>query len=338
MTPPLPKMMNAAVLYGYDENISQLRIEERPVPQPGPNEVLVKMLAAPINPSDLLFCQGMYGFTRPTPTIAGFEGSGRVVAAGPGLIPRLWLGRRVTCAQQEAGDGVWADYVKLPALQCLPVSKNISDEQASMLLVNPLTAYGLVEAAKQYGQTAAIQTAAGSAIGQMIWRWGKRQGLTLINVVRRPDQAAELRALGMEHVLCSADPDFEAQLTAISAQLRARIAFDAVGGETTRQLVKAMPNGGRVLVYGLLSNQPAQADLVPLIFQKKTVEGFWLRDWIAKRGSIGLLRPFNQVQEMAAAEMRSEVRARYPIAQAVQAIADYRAHMSGGKVLLVGKG
>jgi NADPH:quinone reductase-like Zn-dependent oxidoreductase len=93
-----------------EENGERLTIGEIPVPQPGPGQVLVRIAAAPVNPSDLGFLRGSYGFQTPFPVVPGFEASGTVVAAGPGLLPRLWLGKRVACAVSATG-GTWAEYL-----------------------------------------------------------------------------------------------------------------------------------------------------------------------------------------------------------------------------------
>src|SRR5690606_38019070 len=108
--------------------------------QPGPGEVLVKMHAAPINPSDLAFLKGGYGIKRPFPTVPGFEGSGTVVAAGKGLLPKLWMGKTVACAASPKYNGTWAEYMVTGAGSCVPLSKNVSLDQGAMMFVNPMTA------------------------------------------------------------------------------------------------------------------------------------------------------------------------------------------------------
>src|SRR5712691_2067048 len=207
--------MRAVVLRKYDPTSPQLTVEERPMPRPGPNQVLVKVAAAPINPSDLAFVAGMYATRKPLPTVPGFEASGTVVAAGTGLLPRMWMGRRVVFAVQGDDDGTWAEFAKASAQQCLPLGNAMSLEQGSMMLVNPLTAWALIGIARRKKAEAIVQTAAGSALGRMIWRLGQWAGLTVINVVRRSEQAEELRKLGMAHVLDSSDPEFETQLKAL---------------------------------------------------------------------------------------------------------------------------
>lgn len=107
MNTPVPNSMQA-VLIG--EKGGPLVVRQTPTPQPGPGDVLVRMAASPINPSDIGFIEGGYGSQKPFPTVPGFEGSGTVVAAGPGLLPRLLLGKRVACAVSGTG-GAWAEYL-----------------------------------------------------------------------------------------------------------------------------------------------------------------------------------------------------------------------------------
>ncbi len=125
--PAIPTTMRALVLHTYQlGSYASLTLEERAVPQPGKGEVLVRVAAAPINPSDLASLQGLYGVPKPLPVVPGIEGCGTVVATGSGLIARRLLGKRVACAA-GAGDGTWAEYVVAPALQCSPLPASIDD-------------------------------------------------------------------------------------------------------------------------------------------------------------------------------------------------------------------
>ena len=102
--------MTAVVLDSYS-GPDALRVEQRPVPKPGKDEILVKVAASPINPSDLAFLGGNYGFDKPPPVVPGGEGSGTVVAVGPGAMGRYFLGKRVACLSNGQRDGIWAEYV-----------------------------------------------------------------------------------------------------------------------------------------------------------------------------------------------------------------------------------
>src|SRR6516225_233860 len=207
----LPATMRAVQLRDYEGKPGSLTVAEVPVPRPGPGEVLVKVFASPVNPSDLMFITGNYGFKKPLPATPGFEGSGTVVECGSGIMARFMKGRRVACAAADpkSTGGMWAEYIVTSAQFCVPLSKRVDLEQGATMLVNPLTAWAMVEEARRGGHRAIVQTAAASALGRMVVRLGQKFGLPVINVVRRAEQVALLRGMGAEHVLNSCDSGFD---------------------------------------------------------------------------------------------------------------------------------
>ncbi len=118
--------MRAVQLRAYDGAPASIAVVEMPVPRPGPGQVLVRVHASPVNPSDYFFLRGLYSFKKPLPTVPGFEGSGTVVEAGPGLLPRLLKGKRVACSTAAPGmaGGMWAEYVATSAQLCVPLRKS----------------------------------------------------------------------------------------------------------------------------------------------------------------------------------------------------------------------
>jgi NADPH:quinone reductase-like Zn-dependent oxidoreductase len=325
--------MSALVLNSYAPAPFAVTLETLPMPQPGKDELLVQVLASSINPSDLMFLQGMYGVRKPLPCVPGFEASARVIAVGEG-VDSAWIGKRVACFAAHTS-GAWATHMTTPVATCFPVDDAISDEQAALALVNPLTACALVEQARQAGASALVQTAAGSALGRMIERLAAEQGINVINVVRRAEQAAELQAAGSAQVLDSSDTTFDGRLRLACRDLNAGLAFDAVGGEMTARLLRALPNGGKVTVYGGLALQPCVVPVDQLIFKQKSVDGFWLSDWLRVTPHAEQQSVWATVQAQLTGALRSDVRARYGLQDAARALADYNAQMSGGKVLLV---
>lgn len=328
----LPATMRAVVLPAYGAGLA---VTERPVPLPGPGEVLVRMAASPINPADLSFLRGGYGTRKTLPVVPGFEGSGMVVAAGPGPLPRLWLGRRIACGSPGDRDGTWAEYMVTQAFNCLPLLPSVSLEQGAMLIVNPLTAWVFMDLARRGGHQAAVSTAAAGAVGQMILRLGLRWDYPVVHVVRRQAQVELLRGLGAVHVLNSSEPDFDQRLREVCRQLGATVAFDAVAGELTGRLLTAMPRGGRVVVYGALSQAPSAAPSGELIYGRKRVEGFWLAGHVASMGLPARLRIALVVQRLLNSDLKTTVRARMPLEQVGAALTLYRSEMTGGKILLV---
>jgi NADPH2:quinone reductase len=333
-TPQTPKEMTAVVLDAYS-GVEALRVQKRPVPKPGPNQVLVKVAASPINPSDLAFLEGSYDFKKETPVVPGFEGSGTVVVVGSGMMGRYLMGKRVACINQKDGDGVWAEYMVTDTTLALPLASSVSMEQGAMSAVNPLTAMAFLDIAKKGGHKAIVQTAAASALGQMVNRIFENAGIRVINIVRRDAQVEFLKQAGAEIVLNSTNTDFSKELKEICKEHKVHLAFDAVAGELTMQVLNAMPRNSKVTVYGGLSFAAAQADPGDLIFKGKSVDGFWLTSWLREKNPLQSLLLWQRAQKLLASDLKSDVRARYSFADVQTAVSEYQDQMTGGKTLLV---
>jgi NADPH:quinone reductase-like Zn-dependent oxidoreductase len=330
----IPDKMTAVVLDSYT-GFEALRVEQCPVPKPGKDEVLVKVAASPINPSDLAVLDGEYGFDNPPPVVPGGEGSGTVVVVGPGPMGRYFLGKRVACLNQGKGGGMWAEYMVTSTKGgALPLAKSVSLEQGAMSIINPLTAVAFLEIAKEEGHKAIVLTAAASALGQMVNRLCRSEGVQVINVVRRDAQVELLKEQGATIVLNSSDANFDQQLYDACHQADAHLAFDAVAGPMTMQLLDALPEHSKVIVYSCLSYEAPQAGADHLIFQDKTVDGFWLGPWINEKNLIQILMLWRRAQKLMATELKSEIRVEYPLQEAKEAVQDYLNQMTSGKVLL----
>jgi NADPH:quinone reductase len=323
--------MQALEIHSYGE---ALRLVEKPLPEPAAGEVLIKIAASPINPSDLMFLRGLYGLKKPLPIVPGFEASGVVVKAGKGILPRLWLGRRVACVASDGGDGAWAEYMVTPAKRCVPLLKSVSLEQGSMLVVNPWTAWALLDTAKQSGHKAIAQTAAASALGRMLLRLSQREQISLVNIVRSSSQVELLTQMGAKHVLDSNAPNFKEKMGEVFQKLNVTLALDAVGGEMTGNLLSALGKGGRVIVYGALSGQPSTASPYDLMFWDKRVEGFLLPNWLLQRNFFQQCQMAFSMQRMLSNELHSEIRERVALKDVPAAIEKYAAEMTKGKMLI----
>lgn len=307
---------------------------DRPLPALRRGEVLVRVAAAPINPNDLLFLGDDYEIKKPRPIVPGFEGSGTVVATGGGLIARTMVGRRVAFAAGD-GDGTWAEYAAAPAMRCVPLRGDLDLDQGATLLTNPLTAWVLASRARRERHRAVVLTAAGGALGQMLGRLLAAQGLPVIHVVRRAEQVAALRERGAEHALDSSAAGFAETLCELAARLDATLLLDAVGGETTGQVLGAMPPGSTACVYGKLSGAPCQVDTAELVFRGKKLEGFTMYDWVRTTGLFGQLRAIRKVQRLVRDVLQTHVQARFALSDHEQALAAARGDASRGKVLFV---
>jgi len=330
----IPRHMQALVLTSYDDE-GVLELQERPVPRPGPKEVLVEVSAAPVNPTDLALLRGGRSHEGPLPRVPGAEGSGTVVASGGGAIAAALRGRRIAFGVPPGKDGAWAQYAAIPVLNCLLLPKGVDDERGSMSLVNPVSAYGLLEVAKRRGAGTVVNTAAAGALGRMIARLGARRRVRVINVVRRPEQVEALRREGRPHVVDSSDPEFERQLMQLCGRLDARVAFDAIGGAMTGRLLRALPEGGHVVIYGGLSFEPGSIEPTQAIYENKSISGFYLPTWLATKNTLTVLQIIGRrVAPLLRTDLSSEVGTRTPLDGASDAIAAYAGNMSAGKVLI----
>ncbi|MCY1015364.1 zinc-binding dehydrogenase [Pyxidicoccus sp. MSG2] len=333
-TPPVPETMRALVLTAYDGRPTSLQVQTRPVPKPTSSQVLVRVAASPINPSDMLFVRGLYGVKKPLPAVPGFEGSGTVVAAG-GVTGKLLVGRRVACVAPAEGDGLWAEYAVVGLPQVMPLRSHITDEQGASLFVNPFTAWALMERAREGGHVALAQTAAASSMGRMLLALALRAKVPMVHVVGRPEQVELLKKLGAEHVLSSHEPEFEERLRLICHELKVSLAFDAVGGKLTGQLLHAMPDGGTLIVHGLLSEQECRIHPGEFIFGGKKVEGFWMERWGRQGFGREKLKAGMAVPALVGRVLETPVRARLPLESAGDAVRIACSDMTAGKVLFV---
>jgi NADPH2:quinone reductase len=234
----------------------ELSLHDVPVPTPAANEVLVRVEAAPINPSDLGLL--VANADMATATVAGTpqrpivtaslgpgalealsarvdqslpvgnEGAGVVVAAGSSEAAQALLGSRVGVA----GGAMYTQYRVIDASACLVLPEGATAKDGASSFVNPLTALGMLETMRREGHAGLVHTAAASNLGQMLVKLCMKDGVPLVNVVRKPDQEALLKSLGAVHVVNSTSPTFTAELTEALKATSATLAFDATGGGT----------------------------------------------------------------------------------------------------------
>lgn len=333
--------MKAVVLQEYNSNLGRvlrsLSVQEKEIRAPGDDEVLVKMDGAPCNPSDIAFLRGMYIIAGSVPVIPGFEGAGTVVATGSDLAAMNLWGKRVSCFSQGSGEGTWAEYFTVKAVNCIPVREGLSVEQAACLAVNPFTAAGLMEIAAVEKHRAIILTAAGGQVSAFIRKMAGNAGIPVINIVRSDHQVHALSELGEQYVLNQKGDIFADRLKTLSKQLGATIAFDAIGGEMTGILLNAMPSDSRVILYGGLSGLPAtNLDILEVIFHGKSLRGFNLADWISHTSTERFGEISGQLQDqIISGELSTRIQATFPFEQVVRGLLQYVGNMSKGKVLFV---
>ncbi len=314
------------------EGLLRLSLDDVTPGAPGPDELVVRVEAAPINPSDLGLLIGPADIataraegTPERPVVVadiprqrlgaikdrldqslavGNEGAGTVVQAGDNV--REFLGRKVGML----GGGMYAQLRRLPARDCILLPEGADAADGASMFVNPLTALGFTETMKAEGHSAIVHTAAASNLGQMLNRICLADGIPLVNIVRSQAQAELLRAIGARHIVDSTSPGFQAELTQAIRDTGATVAFDAIGGGTlAAQILQAMEasadrSGAGYSPYG--SNAPKQVYIYGSLDTGPTV----LNRTFGFTWSIGgwLLFPFLQkAGREVAARMRQRV-------------------------------
>jgi len=326
--------MKAAVFDRFGEPSEVLKIRDIPPPEPGPGEVRVRMIASPVNPSDLLVVRGLYGVLPSLPSTPGFEGVGVVDKVGSGLLGRLVDGKRVAVINSTGGN--WAEWAVIPARQARPIPSDIPDEQAATFFVNPATVLAMVRHVLKVPRGEwLLQSAAGSTLGKMIIKLGRHDGFKTLNVVRRTEAKEELTRLGGDAVISSSEGPIEEQVARITGGKGVRYALDPIGGEAGRGVFRSLGSGGRMVVYGTLSGEPIQVEPRQLISGRKMLEGFWLGHWMRDRTIVASLLLFREIAALIRqGVLASEIGPSFPLEQIGEAARQAESVGRGGKILL----
>jgi NADPH:quinone reductase-like Zn-dependent oxidoreductase len=330
MKATIPETMTAVRV---DPANARIYTETVPVPKPGKGEVLVKMIAAPIHPSDMARVTEIKAEDA-VDYIPGLEGVGRVVAAGPGILPKFFNGKRVACFAKHKHSGTWAEYVMTGAGACFPVNKNVADNQAAMTIVNPLTALAFIDLARKYRHRSLINSAASGAVGKLMIHLGSKYGIDVINIVRSDQGVESLKQLGAAMVLNSASTDFKAQLTAMIKLHHTRLMLDAVGGKLVNEVLDLLPTAATVILYGNLSKEPVSFLPTQLVRESREIRGFFLGHWTSDNGMMKTLQNLIRARKMMAQGFQTKIREHVPLKEIQRATEAYGQNMSDGKIIL----
>lgn len=243
--------------------------EERLSP-PGPGEVHVEMLLAPVHPANILQIRGQYGDQPALPYVPGFEGVGRVAACGPG-VSRVKTGQMVL----PLVSGTWVEDLVLSERMVMTLPEGTDPAQAALFKANPATALVLLTKMRSLAQgEAVIFNAANSSVGQNLIRMCRALGLKSYAQVRSARAAEAIGGLSPDVLIVGDDiPE---------AARGAGLALDAIGGEATERLGSTLSDGGLVVTYGLLSGEAPRLAAKDLVFRGVTLRGFWLAQEFGK--------------------------------------------------------
>jgi len=297
-------------------------------------QALIEVLAAPINPSDVLTLTGEYGMLPPLPAIGGNEGVGRIAALGPetGSLP---VGQTVLL---PVGIGTWASHVVAEAKRLVPLPNDADPQQLSMVTVNPPTASLMLgEFVDLAPGEWVIQNAANSGVGSYLIQLAKSRGLKTVNVVRRESAVASLDGSGADVVLVDGD-DLARRVSDATGRAKIRLGIDAVAGKATGRLSECLTEGGVLVNYGAMSGEPCVVAPRALVFRDVTLRGFWLAKWFRAATPAQQMALYGDLtRRIASGELHARIGATYDVSEIKEAVAAAAQGERGGKILVVPK-
>jgi trans-2-enoyl-CoA reductase len=267
-------------------------METEEVADPQGSQVLVKMLACALNPSDVNTIEGSYGLKPALPAVGGNEGVGVVVAAGPnvkGLRVNDWV------VPASAGFGTWRSHALAGEEAFSKVANDIPVEYAATLAVNPATAHLLLQVVQLQAGDVVVQNAANSTVGQAVIQLAKLRGIKTVNIIRDranyKEVVEQLKSLGADVVVNEQFAASAEMKTVLSDLAAPKLALNATGGASATELVRLLGQCGTLVTYGGMAKQPVTVPTSALIFKDISVKGFWLSQWnkthtAAQRGEV----------------------------------------------------
>ncbi len=318
--------MRAVQLTAYGDPLEGLTYVDIPAPEaPDPNQVLIGVEFSPLNQSDLLLAQGIYGAHPALPTVIGNEGVGRVLAVGS-RVENVKVGDRVLAPLSSF---TWRERMVISANGLFALSPDADPRQLAMLAINPPTAALLLsEYVDLKPGDWVVQNSANSGVGRWVIAFAKTRGLKTVNIVRRPELVAELKAIGGDVVVVDT-PDVSKEIKAAVGQAELRLALDGVSGPATGVLASTLAPYGTLVSYAAMSLSPMSISPLEVIFKPLTVRGFWLGHPESAAKSAPAV---TQAAEMiASGRVHIPVTAIYALSSIKQAVAHAQ---RGGKILL----
>jgi mitochondrial enoyl-[acyl-carrier protein] reductase / trans-2-enoyl-CoA reductase len=302
------------------------------VPRLEAGQVLVEVVAAPINPADVLTLTGEYGQLPPLPALGGREGVGRVAELGSDT-DEVRLGQLVLL---PLGCGSWASHVVVEAAQLRALPDQADPLQLSMMAINPPTAALLLsEFVPLQAGDWVIQNAANSAVGLYLVQLARYRGYRTVNVVRRRDAAAVVRDAGGEVVILDGE-DLTERVVEATGAAAIRLGIDAVGGTATGRLAGCLCEGATLVSYGRMSGEACAVQPDAFIFRDLTLRGFWLVNWFRRTPDPQRRALVDELAGLiATGTLHAAIHATYDVSEIKQAVASAASGERSGKVLIV---
>ena len=320
----------AVVFHTHGAPADVVRLEEIEIPPPQTGEVLIRTIAAPINPADLNFIEGKYPVRPVLPATPGAEGAGIIKQIGPG-VERVKVGDLVLLPRSY---GSWAEAGLAMAKELVVVPRGIDPIQAAMLRINPPTALRMLRDFVDLKEgDFVLQNAGNSGVGRAVIQIAHALGLRTISLVRRAALIDELKEDGADFVFLD-DEEAPPRIALATGGAPLPLAFNAVGGESALRLANAATHGATIVTYGAMSRQPLRIPNGLLIFKDLRWRGFWITPWGQRATPDELAAMFGELFVLVqCGRLRANVERLYPIDAYAGALADAQRSGLRGKVL-----
>ena len=306
-----------------------LQLKESPIPTPKPHEVLIRVTARNINPSDIMFVRGMYGITPKLPSSAGFEACGVVEKSDES--GKLKIGTRV----MFTAIGTWREYMCLPAASVIPVPDGMPDEVACQAFVNPMTAFAMIEKSGLQEGEWLLLTAGASAFGKFAIQMAKAKGIKVAATVRHDSQKEVLEKLGADLVVNSETEKIQ-KVIPERTDGGVHVIFDAVGGMLGAKALACLRTKGKMMVFGALAldNMPINSGL--MIFKDLKIEGFWLSSYMEEMEEKERYKAFGTVFGFLMNDKsKIDIAGKFKLEEYREALEAYSQPGRNGKILLI---
>ena len=307
-----------------------LSLVDMETPDPGEGEVLCRVLASPLNPADLLSVRGFYPIKPQLPWIPGIEGVGQVVALGRG-VQSMKRGQIVLLPIRA---GLWAEMAVAQAKDCVGLPSDICPTQVSMLRINALTARVMLK--EFYSLSKGdwlIQNPGSSSVAQYIVQLANREGIRTCSIIRRPERAAHMKALGSSATLLDG-PDLKERVRDATGGASISLALDATGGEATNRMASCLCDDGLVVSYGAVSRKPAQIGVMHSVFRGVRLQGFWLYPWKQRNPERTRVYLNRLAEDFRVGHLSTEVAGEFGLEKWNEAFALARQNVRDGRVVL----
>ena len=323
--------MRSAIHHTFGEPAEVLVPGDSPLPQPGPGQVRIKTILAPIHNHDLWTVRGQYGYKPDLPAIGGSEAVGLVDALGP-EVTGVTIGQRVAVASVHES---WAEFFLAPAAGLVPVPDAISDEASAQLIAMPFSAISLLDFLDVEAGDWVIQNTANGAVGKVLAMLASARGVNVVNLVRRDAGVDELAALGITNAVSTASAGWQDKVRALTGTAPIRAAVDSIGGTASRDLIELLGENGVLVSFGTMAGEPMQIPSGAVIFKQAIVKGFWgskVSAAMPVQKRVALIGELLKL--VATGELTLPVEAIYPLDRIADAVKASLAPGKAGKVLL----